>query len=181
MPQYLSCYLNTNSTILMLLLLFFMFCINWLKKTLVWVDKHNFYANVCEILCRCFMYMTINNFHLLTRVLFETSGYATEVVLLLKISNTVQTAILLVVACNQFILRREADKITGAAQLDVVSPVWNLLPDGCKTECGRSLNCTSTEEWSVINLHFSKEFSRAICLVDLVQFWWSAITSTVFF
>lgn len=127
----------------MMLLPFFTFYINWLKKTYFWVDKHNFCTNVCKILCRCFMYVTIN-LNLLTRVLFETSGYVTEVLLLLKISNIVQAGISLVLMWDQFILRREVDKITGAAQLGVVSPVWNLLPDGCKTECGRSsLNCTS--------------------------------------
>lgn len=41
------------------------------------------------------MYVTIN-FNLLTRVLFETSGYVTEVLLLLKISNIAQAGISLV-------------------------------------------------------------------------------------
>lgn len=62
------------------------------------------------------------NFNLLTRVLFGTFVYMAEVLLLSKVNNIVQAAASLVLTRDQFILRKEVDKITGAAQLHMDSP-----------------------------------------------------------
>lgn len=69
------------------------------------------------------MYMAINNLNVLSRVAFETCGYMTKVVFLLKISNKVQLISRWYSTRDQFILRRESDKITGSSQLSVISPV----------------------------------------------------------
>lgn len=69
------------------------------------------------------MYMAINNLNVLSKVAFETCGYMTKVVFLLKISNKVQLISPWYLTRDQFIPRREFDKITGSSQLGVISPV----------------------------------------------------------
>lgn len=69
------------------------------------------------------MYMAINNLNVLSRVAFETCGYMTKVVFLLKINNKVQLISHWYLTRDQLILRREFDKITGSSQLSVISPV----------------------------------------------------------
>lgn len=55
-----------------------------------WIKFSYEFLYVCtNIDNRYFMYMAINNLNVLSRVAFETCGYMTKVVFLLKISNKV--------------------------------------------------------------------------------------------